>query len=161
MKIRVILFILFCFPNLRAQVNFIPWVKLENPVYSKVNWSVKDACMFYDEKNKEFNLFFSAFFEVEDRVNSHIVAVKTKDWLTFSEALFIWDGKDLGYYGICSPEIHYYEGKYILTYNGWGDKAGIPNQLYYAVSDNLIDWKKDIPLASEITKGYRAIDAAS
>ncbi|MFW5757470.1 MAG: hypothetical protein ACOCYO_02200 [Bacteroidota bacterium] len=138
---------------------FIPWEKLSNPVYEKDDWSVKDATMIYVEEKQEFYLFFSAFFHVGDRVNSHVVSVKTKDWIHFSDPLFLWDGKELGYHGVCSPEINYIEGKYILSYNGWGDKKGKLNQLYYAVSTDLENWEKHIPLGRDVTKGYRAIDA--
>ncbi len=142
-----------------SEKPFIPWEKLSNPVYEKEDWSVKDASMIYVEDTQEFYLFFSAFFHVGDRVNSHVVSVKTKDWIHFSDPLFLWDGEELGYHGVCSPEINYIEDRYILTYNGWGDKKGKLNQLYYAVSTDLENWEKDIPLGREVTKGYRAIDA--
>lgn len=142
-----------------AQTSFIPWEKLSNPVYEREDWSVKDATMIYVEESQEFFVFFSAFFHVGERVNSHVVGVRTKDWINFSEPLFIWDGQEMGYHGVCSPEINFIEGRYVMTYNGWGDKKGKVNQLYYAVSDDLIHWEKDIPLGREVTAGYRAIDA--
>jgi len=156
--VNLILFLIFSTLAF-GQNSFIPWEKLSNPVYEKEDWSVKDASMIYHEDSQEFYLFFSAFFYVGDRVNSHVVSVKTKDWINFSEPLFIWDGDHLGYHGVCSPEIHLFDGKYVLTYNGWGDKEGKLNQLYYAVSYDLQTWEKDIPLARDVTEGYRAIDA--
>lgn len=143
------------------QNDFIDWDELQNPVYANEDWSVKDATVTYVEETGEFYLFFSAFFWVGERVNSHVVSVKTRDWVDFSEPLFIWGGEELGYHGLCSPEVHFYEDRYILTYNGWGDKKGKLNQLYYAVSDDLENWeKKHQPLGSEVTESYRAIDAA-
>ena len=160
MKSIALLFFLFSSVAVFGQKAFIDWDKLNNPVYSNEEWSVKDASMIYVEETGEFHLFFSAFFWVGDRVNSHVVSVKTSDWINFSEPLFIWDGDDLGYYGLCSPEIHVWDDKYVLTYNGWGDKKGKLNQLYYAVSEDLEHWEKHRPLGRNITKDYRAIDAA-
>ena len=155
----ILLFVLFSLAT-NAREPFIAWEKIQNPVYAIDDWSVKDATMIYQEETGDFYLFFSAFFFVGERVNSHVVGVKTKDWINFSDPLFIWEGEELGYHGLCSPEIHYYNDKYILTYNGWGDKSGKVNQLYYAVSDNLEEWEKHKPLGREVTKDYRAIDAA-
>lgn len=155
----ILLMIVFLPLTSHAQKSFIPWDELNNPVYEKEDWSVKDATMIYVEESEMFYIFFSAFFYVGDRVNSHVVGVKTADWVNFSEPLFIWEGEHLGYHGVCSPEIDYFDGRYVLTYNGWGDKKGKLNQLYYAVSDDLENWKKDIPLAREVTENYRAIDA--
>jgi hypothetical protein len=160
MRSAILLFLLLCSVAFHGQKPFIDWDKLNNPVFSNEEWSVKDASMIYVEETEEFFLFFSAFFWVGDRVNSHVVSVKTKDWVNFSEPLFIWGGDDLGYYGLCSPEIHFYNDKYVLTYNGWGDKKGKLNQLYYAVSEDMEHWEKHQPLGREITKEYRAIDAA-
>jgi hypothetical protein len=160
MKFTIAL-LLFSIPfRFLAQNSFISWENLDNPVYENENWSVKDACMIYKEQTGEFYLFFSAFIHVGDRVNSHVVSVKTKNWKEFSEPLFIWDGHDMGWYGLCSPEIHYFQGKYILSYNGWGDKKGKVNQLYYAISEDLENWDKDHPLGRDVTRGFRAIDAA-
>jgi hypothetical protein len=146
--------------GLCAQNPFINWGNLQNPVYAVDDWSVKDASMIYEEESGLFYLFFSAFFHVGDRVNSHVVSVKTKDWVNFSDPLFIWEGAELGYHGLCSPEVHHFDGKYVLTYNGWGDKPGKVNQLYYAESYDLENWDKHIPLGREVTAEYRAIDAA-
>lgn len=158
---RNILLLLWLLPaGLCAQEPFIDWDRLQNPVYEVEDWSVKDASMIYVEESGLFYLFFSAFFHVGDRVNSHVVSVKTNDWINFSAPLFIWKGAELGYHGLCSPEVHQFEGTYVLTYNGWGDKAGKVNQLYYAVSDDLEKWDKHKPLGREVTAEYRAIDAA-
>ena len=160
MKSTTLFFLLFSFACVHGKSPFINWDELKNPVYFNEEWSVKDASMIYVEESGEFHLFFSAFFWVGDRVNSHVVSVKTKDWTHFSEPLFIWEGKELGYHGLCAPEIHRWNGQYVLTYNGWGDKKGKLNQLYYAVSEDLENWEKHRPLAHGITEDYRAIDAA-
>lgn len=151
-----------------GQEPFIDWETLQNPVYDQQQvtgdfWSTKDACMIY--KDGAFYLFFSAFFEADGRVRSHVVGVRTDDFKTFSEPMFLWDGRDDGWIGMCSPEIHKHEGIYYLTYNSWGDKDGRPNQLFYATSTDLEMWDKHKPLARSATvdengNPVRAIDAA-
>lgn len=137
--------------------KFIDWQNLKNPIYSHERWSVKDACMAF--KDGTFYLFFSAFYyEGEER--SHVVSVKTADFKTYSDPLFIWRGESGNWIGMCSPNITKVGDIYYLTYNSWGDKEGQPNQLFYATSRDLEQWDRDKPLATNITKGKRAIDAA-
>jgi hypothetical protein len=135
------------------------WDDISNPVYSHEGWSTKDACMI--EKDGRFHLFFSAFYHDRGRERSHVTSVITSDFKTFSDPLFMWDGREDDWIGMCSPNITGTGEKYYLTYNSWGDKKGKHNQLFYAVSEDLVNWKKDIPLAPNITKGKRAIDAAA
>lgn len=137
-------------------MNF--WYEIKNPVYFHEGWSTKDACMI--EKDGVFHLFFSAFFYERGRERSHVTSVYTKDFKEFSEPLFLWDGRSDDWRGMCSPSINKIGNKYYLTYNSWGDKKGQPNQLFYAVSTNLVDWQKGLPLAHNLTAGKRAIDAA-
>jgi hypothetical protein len=138
---------------------FIPWDQLRNPVYSHEDWCVKDATMI--QKDGVFYIFFSAFFEDVGQERSHVSAVKTQDFKTFSEPLFIWDGKKDGWIGMCSPNIVKSGNIYYLTYNTWGDKPGKVNQLLYAVSKDLETWDEiHRPLAANLTEGKRAIDAA-
>jgi len=139
--------------------GFLPWEELENPVYRHEGWSTKDACMVY--KDGTFYLFFSAFFQDEGRERSHVVEVKTRDFRHYSKPLFIRRGEEDGWIGMASPNISTDGGRYYLTYNSWGDKDGQPNQLFYAVSNDLEHWEKDKPLAKNQTQGVRAIDAAA
>ncbi len=141
-----------------AAAGFIPWTELRNPVYSHPDWSVKDACMVHREG--VFYLFFSAFFFDGGRERSHVVGVKTRDFRTFSDPLFILSGVGDGWLGMASPDVAEIEGTYYLTYNSWGDKAGRPNQLFYGESRGLEHWTLDLPLARNLTRGKRAIDAA-
>jgi predicted GH43/DUF377 family glycosyl hydrolase len=104
--------------------EFIEWRNLKNPVYQHQDWSVKDASIIY--KDQEFYLFFSAFFFDRSRERSHVVAVKTRGFKTFSEPLFIWDGRDDGWIGMCSPNITQVGDMYYLTYNSPGDKKIYP-----------------------------------
>ncbi len=165
-RMLVILFLLsliVCGYSSSCGGNFIDWKSLKNPVYSHPGWSTKDAGMIY--RDGTFYLFFSAFFEEAGRERSHVVGVKTTDFKTFSEPLFIWSGMEEGWIGMCSPDITEHNGTYYLTYNSWGDKPGKKNQLFYAVSKDLENWKKHLPLARNITqddkgKPVRAIDAA-
>lgn len=85
---------------------------------------------------------------------------RTRDFLTFTEPLFIWSGADRGFWGFCSPNISQVGGTFVVTYNSWGDKDGQPNQLFYATSRDLERWDAHHPLAANITRGRRAIDAA-
>lgn len=152
------LFLIGCTPKSGSVERFIPWNDLENPIYSHKGWSTKDACMIY--KDNTFYLFFSAFFEDEGRIRCHISGVKTQDFRTFSEPLFIWRGKEGGWIGMASPDINKFGDTYYLTYNSWGDKKGQVNQLFYATSKDLENWENNKPLATNITAGIRAIDAA-
>jgi hypothetical protein len=149
-----------CNSNHSIPLN-IEWDKIKNPIYQHDSWSVKDACMIY--KDSTVYIFFSAFFHDNydslKQLRSHVTAVKTNDFIHFSDTLFMWDGISDGWLGMCSPSIIKYDGKYILSYNSWGDKQGKVNQLFYAVSDDMENWEKHNPLAANLTKGYRAIDA--
>jgi hypothetical protein len=82
---------------------FIDWARLKNPVHEHVGWSGKDACMVYHDR--EFFLFYLAFYHDDGRERSHVVCVKTRDFVTYSGPLFNWSGKDGGWIGLCSPNI--------------------------------------------------------
>ena len=110
----------------------IDWQKIRNPVYAHEGWSVKDAAMVVLGEN--IYVFFSAFFFDNGRERCHVSAVRTRDFLTFTEPLFIWSGADCGFWGFCSPNISRVGDTFVLTYNSWGDKDGQPNQLFYATS---------------------------
>ena len=109
--------------------------------------------------NGWFYLFFSAFYHDAGRERSHVVGVKTKDFIKYSEPIINWRGKEEGWIGLCSPNVSKIGNKFYLTYNSWGDKSDKKNQLFYAVSNNLEDWQH-APLARGITRKKRAIDAA-
>lgn len=143
--------------RLKSQ-EFIDWQNLENPVYSRKGWSVKDACMAF--RDRAFYLFFSAFYYDEGRERSHVVGVKTVDFKSYSAPLFVWRGESGGWIGMCSPNVTKVGEVYYLTYNSWGDREGQPNQLFYATSRDLEHWDHDKPLATNVTRGERAIDAA-
>lgn len=160
MKKICILTIVFIGLFMETHAQLIDWDRLSNPIYSYKDWSVKDACMIYNEADSSFYVFFSAFYFDNGQVRSHVVGVKSRDLITFSEPLFIWDGQSEGWIGMCSPNINKVGDRYILTYNSWGDKKRKPNQLFYAESTDLNAWNKHLPLARNITKGVRAIDAA-
>jgi len=136
----------------------LDWNSLKNPVYSRQGWSIKDSCM--AEKDGEFFLFFSAFNFDRGQYRCYVSGVKTQDFKTFSEPFFIWTGEEGGWKGMCSPNISQISDTWYLTYNSWGDDKSKPNQLFYAASKDLEHWKKDQPLAAEVTAGKRSIDAA-
>jgi hypothetical protein len=103
----------------------IDWQKIRNPVYARAGWSVKDAAMIIRGEN--IYVFFSAFFPDEGRERCHVSAVRTRDFLSFTEPLFIWSGVDRGFWGFCSPNIGQVGDTFVLTDNSWGDKDGQPN----------------------------------
>lgn len=145
----------------QPDVNFsIDWRKLTNPVYQQQGWSVKDACMTYFKG--KFHLFFSAFYRDRGRERSHVVGVQTTDFRRFSKSLFIWDGRADGWTGMCSPNLTHVGNQFHLTFNSWGDEHpnGKPNQLFFARSNDLETWGRHVPLAENITRGKRSIDAA-
>jgi hypothetical protein len=141
---------------------FLDWKRLRNPVYQRDGWSVKDACMAWREG--WFYLFHSAFYEDRGQVRSHVVGVRTRDFRTFSQPLFVWDGVDEGWIGLCSPDVFTDGRLWYLTYNSWGDHPDRPNQLFYATSSDLERWTPHLPLARDVTqedgRPVRAIDAA-
>jgi len=143
-----------------AETIILPWKILKNPVLAYENWAIKDPCMIF--RDNEFYLFFSAFFDDHGEERSHLVSVRTKDFIYFSKPDFIWDGRKEGWSGLCSPNISLCQGKYYLTYNSWGEihPNGKKNTLFYAVSKDLVNWEKDIPLGMEVIKDERAIDPA-
>jgi hypothetical protein len=139
--------------------GIIPWNRISNPIYDHADWSVKDACMEY--RNGNTYIFFSAFFYDSGRERSHVVCIRTKDFKTFSEPIFIWSGIEDGWIGMCSPNITFTDGKYYMSYNSWGDISERPNQLFYAVSSDLEKWESvQKPLAQSLTLGKRSIDAS-
>lgn len=111
-------------------------------------------------RGEDIYVFFSAFFLDEGRERCHVSAVRTRDFLTYSEPLFIWSGVEQGLWGLCSPNIGHLGDTFVLTYNSWGDQDGQPNQLFYATSRDLEHWDAHHPLARNVTRGKRAIDAA-
>jgi len=136
----------------------LDWASLQNPVLERQGWSIKDSCMALNHGN--FYVFFSNFNYDRNRYRCYVSGVKTKDFKNFSEPLFVWTGEQGGWGGMCSPNIAQINDTYYLTYNSWGDDKSHPNQLFYAVSQDLENWEKDQPLAANVTSGKRAIDAA-
>ena len=144
--------------SLHAQKPLLDFNTLKNPVYQHQGWSIKDSCMAM--KDGTFYVFFSAFYKDEGMGRCHVSGVKTRDFKTFSDPLFIWDGRDQGWEGMCSPNLSQINDTYYLTYNSWGESKEKPPQLFYAQSRDLENWDKDKPLAANVTKGARSIDAA-
>jgi hypothetical protein len=63
---------------------------------------------------------------------------------------------------MCSPDVQRLNGKYVMTFNSWGDKPGKPNQLFYITSDDLVHWTPRKTLGLNLTQAgnQRVIDAA-
>jgi hypothetical protein len=140
--------------------SFIDWAKLKNPVLSYPNWSIKDAAMAY--RKGMFYVFFSVFYPKRGPVRCHVVEVSTADFRHYSRPILDFDGEREGWIGMCSPDVQRLYGKYVMTFNSWGDKQGKPNQLFYMTTDDLLHWSHRMPLASNLTQvgDQRVIDAA-
>ncbi|HEY4379296.1 MAG TPA: family 43 glycosylhydrolase [Acidobacteriaceae bacterium] len=144
-----------------AQQNpLIDWQGLRNPVLSYPDWSIKDSAMAY--RAGTFYIFFSAFYSERGQVRSHVVEVSTRDFKHYSQPIFNFDGEEDGWMGMCSPDVQRLRGKYVMTFNSWGDKPGKPNQLFYMTSDDLLHWTPRKTLGLNLTKigNQRVIDAA-
>ena len=139
---------------------FIDWAQLRNPVLSYPDWSVKDAAMAY--RKGTFYVFFSAFYPDNGRIRCHVAEVSTPDFKLYSRPIFDFDGEDDGWMGMCSPDVQLLFGRYVMTFNSWGDKPGRPNQLFYETSGDLVHWSQRKPLALNLTRvgDQRVIDAA-
>lgn len=141
-----------------GQKPFLQWNSLSNPVLSYPNWSIKDAAMAY--RNGTFYVFFSAFYQDRGRVRSHVVEVSTRDFKHYSKPILNFDGVEAGWIGMCSPDVHRWNGQYVMTFNSWGFKPGKPNELFYRTSHDLEHWSKRHTLALNLTGSNPVIDAA-
>jgi hypothetical protein len=141
--------------------RFIDWQALHNPILSYPDWSIKDSAMTY--RAGVFYVFFSAFYNDQGQVRSHVVEVTTKDFGIFSKPILNVSGMEDGWIGMCSPDVQQLYGKYVMTFNSWGDKPGKPNELFSMTSSDLIHWSERHTLALNLTgdgQEHRVIDAA-
>lgn len=132
----------------------IDWNDLTNPMLAYPEWSIKDSCMAY--RDGQWHLFFSAF----DQDRSTVVQVSTPDFKTFTDFRWVLDGQDLGLIGVCSPELVYADGQYVLVVNSWGELPGRPNAMYYRVSEDLVTWSPMRPLGHDLAPDLRIIDGS-
>ena len=153
-----LLVVLFGIGAIAQKKPFIDWQSLGNPILSYPNWSIKDAAMAY--RDGTFYVFFSAFYPERGQVRSHVVEVSTRDFKHFSEPIFNFDGEEEGWIGMCSPDVQRLGGKFVMTFNSWGDKPGKPNLLFYMTSEDLVHWSQRQTLARNLTQDKRVIDAA-
>ena len=142
----------------------IDWSSLKNPILTYPHWSIKDAAMAY--RDGTFYVFFSAFYLDSGMIRSHVVEVSTHDFKHYSTPLLNFDGRKDGWAGMCSPDVEQAKGQYILTFNSWGDtenQVAMPSRrdsLFYMTSRDLMHWSRRKPLATNLTVGQSAIDAA-
>jgi hypothetical protein len=141
------------------QKPFIDWANLRNPILSYPDWSVKDTAMVF--RDGTFYVFFSAFYPERGQVRSHVVEVSTLDFKHFSDPIFNFDGEEDRWIGMCSPDVQFLYGQYVMTFNSWGDKPGVPGQLFYEKSKDLVHWSARETLALNLTQSgnQRPIDA--
>ena len=121
------------------------WADLRNPIYSRDQCSVRDACVVRVPDG--IALFYSLFSIDHGRVRSRVEGVMTTDFLHYSEPLWQWDGPDYGWIGMCSPRIIQADGRWILTMNSCGDMPGRPDRLYFSESIDGHSWSLLQPLA--------------
>jgi hypothetical protein len=153
-----LLFIFAVLASARQPKPFIDWKDLDNPVLAYPEWSIKDAAM--DYRDGLFYVFFSAFYQDHGRVRSHVVEVSTPDFKTYSRPIFDFDGEEDGWIGMCSPDVQWTGKEYEVSFNSWGNDPKKPDQLFYMTSPDLVHWSSRYPLAANLTRGERAIDAA-
>ena len=63
---------------------------------------------------------------------------------------------------MCSPDISYSNGEYLLTFNSWGAEHpnGEHNWLFSMVSPDLEKWSEPSPVGTNLNKDHRVIDIA-
>lgn len=151
---------------LSAQLVAMEWEQLKNPVWQNefnppdTTRGNKDPSLIYRAQDECFYLFFSEFFKDEaGDVHCQVALAKTQDFKSY-QRVFTLNAEALGWRGVCSPNVIEVDGVYYMTYNRWGDKPGLPNQLFYATSKDCETWEFHLPLAHDLTAGQRAIDAA-
>ncbi len=145
-------------PPVNSENKLIDRNTLVNPVVDIEGQAIKDACIIY--RGGYFYIFSSCFYFEDGMERCHILGLRAEKLDGEYETLFCTYGSELGVYGLASPDISEYDGKYYLSYNSWGDKPGEANRLFYAVSQDLVNWDFHKPLAPKATEGVRAIDAA-
>ena len=138
--------------------QLIAWQDLRNPILDYPDWSIKDCCFTY--RKGVFYLFFSAFYNDDGVMRSHVAEVSTRDFRTFSKPILDFSGKEEGYIGTCSPDIAQIGDTYYLTFNSWGYDKLRPDALFYMKSKDLTNWGPRRPLAANLTKGWQVIDVA-
>lgn len=134
------------------------WQNSRNPLLSYRDWSIKDFAVVHHRG--EFFVFFSAFYQDAGEIRCHVVEVSTSDFKTFSAPILNFAGTESGWKGMCSPSVTSSGSTFVLTFNSWGDRAGKPNQLFTRTSTDLRNWSATAPLAANLTRGRRSIDAA-
>lgn len=61
--------------------------RLQNPTIAYSDWSVKDVCVYYEDTEATFYLFFSAF--CQEPFRTHLVEVTTKYFISFFEPIIM------------------------------------------------------------------------
>lgn len=136
---------------------FIDWANLHNPLLSYPDWSIKDFAL--AQQDGVFYVFFSAFYEDNGQLRSHVVEVTTRDFKTYSEPVINFDGQEDGFVGMCSPDVQKLGNLWQLSFNSWGgNDEEKPHQLFYMTSPDLIHWSPRQPFASNLTAGHGVDD---
>ena len=151
-----LVFALVTFSDALNAQTFLNWKRLHNPVLSYSSWSIKDAAMAFQQGT--FYIFFSAFYQDNGKIRSHVVEVSTQDFVTYSPPILDFDGQSDGWLGMCSPDVQNLGDIWELSFNSWGDNPKRPNQLFYMTSPDLVRWSSRHPLAANLTAGQSVID---
>ena len=136
----------------------IDWRNLYNPILQYGNWSIEDFAVEY--KDGTFYVFFSAFYDDNGRIRSHVVEVSTLDFKSYSSPIINFDGEEAGWNGMTSPSITKIGTTYYLIFNSWRGKSGA-NRFFYKTSTDLLNWSSGYsPLAAHLNTGVKSTDAA-
>lgn len=123
-------------------------------LFQHPDFSCKDACMAWD--GGRWHLFFSVF----DEERSRVARVSSPDLKGFSNLEILFDGREQGWIGMCSPDLTRGPDGWVLVCNSWGMAPGRPNALHVATSSDLINWSSLRPLADELCPHDGVIDGA-
>lgn len=149
--------ILFALPVWGRNRPLIDWSNLRNPVLSYPDWSIKDFAV--ARRNSLFYVFFSAFYEDNGRLRSHVVEITTPDFKTFSKPIMNFDGEGDGFIGMCSPDVQKLGNLWELSFNSWGDDPShLHHRLFYMTSHDLVHWSPRHPFAENLTADEGADD---
>lgn len=131
------------------------WKTVQNPVLSRSNRSLKDACLVYH--NNRWVLACSAFSEERSTIELY----HSTDGVHWGNPIQVWDGTEDGWIGLCSPDLIRYNDEWMLTYNSWGDTTTErQNRFFYRASTDLIHFSAAQPLAHDLLAGEAVIDGA-
>lgn len=144
-----------------GQRAFIDWARLRNPVLGFDDRALKDVAVAYHPGRKEFYVYSSTRFELDDANNTAAVRsfYRTSDWRRF-EPFGDPDVNGAGY-GPGSPDVSRIGIVWQMVFQVESPAGGSARTLAGSVSTNLVDWSPPEPVAAEVMDpSLRNIDGA-